>query len=71
MGFNFIGRDMIIIVIILSFLLIPMTPITILHASLFSHDVDRNPAPRCDYRKRWFYTLNEIKILYEKEYRKG
>ena len=71
MGFSFTERDMIIIVIILSFLLIPRVAITLLHASMFSHDVDLSPVSRCDYRKRWFYTLNEIKVLYEKEYRKG
>jgi len=71
MGFSFTRRDMIIIVIILSFLLIPMIAITLLHAFMFSHDVDLSPVSRSDYRKRWFYTLDEIKALYEKEYRKG
>jgi len=71
MGFSFTGRDIIITLIILSFLLIHMIAITLLHASMSSYDVDLSPASRCDYRKRWFYTLNEIKVLYGKEYGKG
>ena len=48
-----------------------MIAITSPHTSMFSHNIDLSPASRHDYRKRWFYTLDEIKELYEKEYRKG
>ncbi len=47
-----------------------MIAITLLHASMSSYDVDLSPASRCDYRKRWFYTLNEIKVLYERNMEK-